>query len=169
MRGLNQYKIKKSFNYNKFNFTVCSNLENCIHPNQGKLTKKDFSRYCQCTLCEKNKNKQYGEKNKDRLKEYNKTPERINQRYKIEGYKIKGVYFTNEDYNNLLKKQKGKCACCGSKDSRRGKENRFAVDHCHKTKEVRGLLCMHCNQGIGKLGDNIEGIKKALNYLEKFK
>lgn len=42
----------------------------------------------------------------------------------------------------------------------------LCVDHDHVTGTVRGLLCNGCNHGIGKLGDNAEGVRRALAYLE---
>jgi hypothetical protein len=42
------------------------------------------------------------------------------------------------------------------------------VDHCHKTQEFRGWICKSCNHGIGKLGDDIENVLDALNYLSGF-
>ena len=65
----------------------------------------------------------------------------------------------------MFTEQKGKCACCGIRQNEL--TMRFAVDHDHDTGLIRGLLCGNCNTGIGKLGDNIEGLMKALNYLEK--
>ena len=35
------------------------------------------------------------------------------------------------------------------------------------TEKYRGFLCHFCNTGIGKLGDDIEGVTRALRYLEK--
>ena len=43
------------------------------------------------------------------------------------------------------------------------------MDHCHKTKKFRGWLCNQCNFSIGGLGDDVEGVIKALNYLCKCK
>lgn len=40
-------------------------------------------------------------------------------------------------------------------------------DHDPLTGRFRGWLCFHCNTGIGKLGDNIEGLREAIAYLEK--
>jgi hypothetical protein len=65
----------------------------------------------------------------------------------------------------MFTEQKGKCACCGIRQNEL--TMRFAVDHDHDTGLIRGLLCGNCNLGIGQLGDNIEGLMKALNYLEK--
>ena len=55
----------------------------------------------------------------------------------------------------------GYCHSCG----RKGDSLHF--DHDHKTKKYRGFLCHFCNTGIGKLGDDIEGVTRALRYLEK--
>lgn len=40
------------------------------------------------------------------------------------------------------------------------------IDHCHTTKAIRGVLCMKCNTGLGKLGDSIEAVEKVLTYLK---
>lgn len=67
-------------------------------------------------------------------------------------------------YQRLRKKQQAPplgtpCECCGST------EQKLHWDHCHETHEHRGWICNNCNTGIGKLGDNIEGVIKALDYL----
>ncbi len=41
----------------------------------------------------------------------------------------------------------------------------LAVDHCHDTGFVRGLLCNRCNVGIAQFGDNPDNIQKAIDYL----
>lgn len=40
------------------------------------------------------------------------------------------------------------------------------IDHCHKTKNVRGLLCQACNMAIGLLKDNPETAVKIAAYLK---
>jgi Recombination endonuclease VII len=55
------------------------------------------------------------------------------------------------------------CECCGN-ILISGK--RTHLDHDHATGKFRGWLCNSCNLGIGALGDSIEGIRKALTYLE---
>jgi len=54
------------------------------------------------------------------------------------------------------------CEICGSSDI-------LVVDHCHTTDTIRGALCTGCNVGIGLLGDNVEGVKKAYDYLLRFR
>jgi hypothetical protein len=67
-------------------------------------------------------------------------------------------------YNRLLSEQSYKCAICGTKDPL-GPSGEFVVDHCHYTGKIRGLLCNHCNTGLGKLGDTVESLNKAIRYL----
>ena len=69
------------------------------------------------------------------------------------------------DYDNILKKQNNRCAICNKNNSEF--KRTFAVDHNHKTKKIRGLLCINCNIGIGKFKDNIKLLKKAIKYLNK--
>jgi hypothetical protein len=39
------------------------------------------------------------------------------------------------------------------------------IDHCHRSRKVRGLLCNRCNMGMGGLGDNPSSIRNAIMYL----
>ena len=55
------------------------------------------------------------------------------------------------------------CECCG----RLPGKNSINLDHCHLSNTFRGWLCHRCNTGIGMLGDNREGILKALAYLDR--
>jgi len=69
-----------------------------------------------------------------------------------------------EEFDELLEFQGGGCAICSKPiDELRRRMN---IDHDHKNGKVRGILCSGCNTGLGHLGDNIEGLKKALYYLE---
>lgn len=43
----------------------------------------------------------------------------------------------------------------------------LAVDHCHDSGKVRGLLCNNCNNGLGRFMDNIQILKNAVKYLEE--
>src|SRR5260370_22694006 len=69
---------------------------------------------------------------------------------------------SEQEYQKLLKSQKSKCAICSSSL----KIQQPALDHCHKTHKIRGILCHPCNLGIGFLKDNILLLKSALKYLQ---
>lgn len=55
------------------------------------------------------------------------------------------------------------CECCGRPPGKLS----LALDHCHVTGEFRGWLCTSCNTAIGKLGDNLEGLYRAIAYLKR--
>ena len=55
---------------------------------------------------------------------------------------------TIADYDAMLLAQGGSCAICKSK-SAGNKGQYFAIDHCHKTGKIRGLLCITCNSRLG--------------------
>lgn len=66
------------------------------------------------------------------------------------------------EYNRMLAVQGGGCAICGGPDRRHS----LSVDHCHSTGRVRGLLCGHCNTGIGLLKDSPTMLLAAALYLQ---
>lgn len=76
---------------------------------------------------------------------------------------------TTEQVASMLHAQGGKCAICTTaiEMDNRGKRVSSAVDHCHATGKVRGMLCMHCNQGLGKFYDNPDLLRAAIQYLSK--
>lgn len=67
-----------------------------------------------------------------------------------------------EEYEIMLKKQKGNCAICEKIDENK----RLAIDHDHKTNIFRGLLCESCNRGIGLFKDLPELFIQAAQYIE---
>lgn len=72
---------------------------------------------------------------------------------------------TLTDFERLLKVQGSKCAICGATYSYGGQ--RLAVDHDHKTGEIRGLLCKACNVGLGNFNESVEILEKAVQYVLK--
>ena len=71
----------------------------------------------------------------------------------------RNVIFRNSTAGQeLLGKCKGLCMICEEKSAE-------VVDHIHGTFLARGYLCYGCNTGLGKLGDTVEGLQKAMRYL----
>jgi hypothetical protein len=64
----------------------------------------------------------------------------------------------SEQVERLRKAQNNLCAICRSAEPRH-------VDHCHDSKRVRGLLCLNCNQGIGRFEDDVTTLRRAIDYL----
>lgn len=70
------------------------------------------------------------------------------------------------DYTALLHSQKGRCAACRKKAPKPGEGRSFAVDHCHATGTVRGILCHGCNRAIGFAGDDPAVLRALAVYVE---
>lgn len=123
-----------------------------------------------CRSCHSNNNKAWQKQNPDKVKKdkksyYDKYPERVHNKELKHKYGI-----TKEEYDVLLSNQNNKCKVCEQEEltkGRGGKVRKMAVDHCHKTNKIRGLLCAKCNQALGLLDDNVESLKRAIKYLEK--
>lgn len=74
---------------------------------------------------------------------------------------------TVSKYNELYDSQNGCCAICGKHQVELVKA--LAVDHCHKTNIVRGLLCSRCNLFLGLVHDDVSILSKACDYLNGHK
>ncbi len=77
-------------------------------------------------------------------------------------FRLYGV--TPEHFDRLYVEQEGRCAICRKHQSEF--KQALSVDHDHKTKVIRGLLCNNCNLAIGKFKDNPVFLRKAADYLE---
>ncbi len=85
---------------------------------------------------------------------------------KQKNYVRKRLYgVTPEQVEAMLSAQNGCCAICETTSP--GGKGDWHVDHCHTSNVVRGLLCHHCNVGIGHLKDDISTLEKAVLYLKK--
>lgn len=94
-----------------------------------------------CKQCHYDYKTEWNRKNKDRHKAY-----QIKARFGL----------TPERHAKLLADHTG-CAMCGT-------DQNLAIDHCHKTGEVRGMLCRTCNVQLGAY----EAVKeRAAAYLAR--
>ena len=125
---------------------------------QGSKCK--YGRTNLCKVCRATKKREtYTPKNGTLKLNHNYTHR---DRYLYKKYKIR-----EKDYDRMFAEQDGTCKICRctTKSERNGYHKRLAVDHCHTTGEVRGLLCVKCNVGIGYFDDDIDVLKNAIKYL----
>ena len=66
-----------------------------------------------------------------------------------------------QDFKALQVLQQQRCAVCGCKHP-------LVVDHCHKTKRVRALLCGQCNRALGLLYEDPRRVRALLRYIQKY-
>ena len=70
---------------------------------------------------------------------------------------------TIEQYEKMIEAVNGKCEICGATCSFNG--HRLAIDHDHKTGQIKGILCKACNVGLGNFQENPVLLKRAIEYL----
>lgn len=118
--------------------------------------------YC----CKKCYNKHYhrtheGASSKRRRLYYERYPDK--KRLYKERQIAKTYGLSLDEYEVLLKKANHCCEACG----RTPNKKRLAIDHCHDSERLRGVLCDQCNLALGLLGDGPEGVKQLLDYAER--
>lgn len=113
------------------------------------------------------RNRRWKEKNHDKVLAYKRKHYRENRdKYmtleRDRQYR-KRYGITLAEYEAMLAAQGNRCAICSSEKA--GNTGQcFAVDHCHETGKVRGLLCIKCNARLGWY----ETHRKAVaNYLSR--
>lgn len=140
-------------------------------------------RHPYCRPCEQQYHREYRKKNREALnkkraayhrRRYAENPEYYRNRIKSDDPAVKKrreEYMRRfryglepEDFNRMVAEQNGLCAICGGPPGKKG----LVVDHCHTTGEVRALLCMQCNIGLGSFKDDLEVMATAIAYLRRF-
>jgi len=119
-------------------------------------------------------NSEYVKRRQEYSKKYNtKNKEKIMNNYKIhkdspefKNYYLKKYYgITLEEYNKIFELQNNKCAICKTSKPGHKRINSFFVDHDHKTKKFRGLLCNRCNIAIGQVDENTNILSAMTDYI----
>lgn len=115
----------------------------------------------QCKECVKKSVKECAERNSEKRKTYRKEYWK-NNRVRLRNYRLLKVYgISQEAYEEIYQSQSGLCAIC------KKPFDVLAVDHCHETGQVRGLLCTFCNTALGGFFDSILALESAIDYLKK--
>lgn len=77
------------------------------------------------------------------------------------------------EFNKILASQGGVCAICESNilffSRNKDAFNKLCVDHDHETGEIRGLLCLRCNVGLGVFRDSSSLLVRAAEYLDGYR
>jgi len=77
-----------------------------------------------------------------------------------------GIGITKKRWEQMFDDQGRVCAIC--KVDNPGSSKGWHLDHCHKTKTIRFILCTHCNRGLGGFRDNPDLLRMAAQMLEEF-
>lgn len=85
-------------------------------------------------------------------------------------FHLKLYGLTSKSYEALIESQKNCCAICGTGFSWTDGHNRKPhIDHDHKTKQVRAILCGRCNIGIAAFLEKPMLLHAASEYLRMWK
>lgn len=114
-----------------------------------------------CKSCHSQYQREYYLHNRDKYKTLQELNRKNSAKAEVRARSRAKMYgLTVDEYQDLKTSNDGMCHLC----NRRPGES---IDHDHETGKVRGHLCNNCNTGLGKLGDTIESLQEALNYLRK--
>ena len=131
----------------------------CKRPDIKGSTSYDYGCRCEkCTLAHKRSVQSWRVNNKEQNKKAYTNWNKKNER-SLRNSRLKRDYgITLEWYEGAFDAQGGRCAVCR-------REQKLVVDHSHRSKKVRGLLCGRCNTGIGFFQDNASLLSRAADYL----
>lgn len=143
---------------------------------------KNMGHSSYCKPCQSEYMREYYRKNRDKIKRQATEYYRVNRDEKL---KYQKGYHSNPEnkrrwkcldlqrrlgvtldwYEETLKSQGGVCAICKT-STEETEGRRLAVDHCHETGRVRGVLCTNCNKILGHAKDSTKVLLAAAAYLE---
>lgn len=156
-----------------FQCTKCCEFKEQKEFAKDKYSSRGFT--YNCKNCRNNQYKKYRLENKDKVKARNdKNKEKRKQYYAARKDYHRDLRFqrefgiTLERYNEIKDEQNSVCAICQrTEQEATNLDKNLAVDHCHTTKKVRGLLCSKCNTAVAMFKEDVETLEKAINYLKE--
>lgn len=138
---------------------ICSK---CKSPN-------DSVKHYWCKACKKSYNKIRKLNNREKLNAQKLKWQTINQKARRYGQVKSRHRMTVEHYERLLLEQGYVCAICKNPEKAKTKTKgtkSLAIDHCHVTGKIRGLLCQKCNMSLGLLNENFDSILSMAKYVQ---
>lgn len=154
-------------------------MRNCPHCNLDKDPEEFFKKRKECKPCTYIRAKERHLANPDLRKNYNLLNQEKHRKYSRDYYhknpeKVRAgsrksqlkldFGITPEHYEEMSIAQNHLCKICNKPETYKNRS--LAVDHCHITGKVRGLLCMACNVGLGNFKDDENLLMKAIEYLK---
>ena len=124
-----------------------------------------------CKSCRREIYKKWynSEKGQEKTKKYSKeyySREDVRERQRRNRIE-KTFNISYNDYEKMVIFQDNKCEICGNPETD-SRHKFLSIDHNHRTKEVRGLLCNLCNKALGLFKDNLTVLKSAVKYIRKY-
>ncbi len=138
----------------------CNTLKELPQFNKAKNTVSKLTSHCKLCLREARLlRKQPGYIVPPKKKRINKG-KRHNRLMKTFGWSL-------DLYNTILEGQNNVCGICKGLETSKiaGKVIALAIDHCHDSGVIRGLLCKKCNIDLGYFRDNPKFLIAAAEYL----
>jgi hypothetical protein len=111
--------------------------------------------------------KAYNYNNKDKINARYNEIRKINPQKNRDAVKKHKYSITSEQFEQMLKAQDYKCKICKIETGELSKA--LHIDHCHKSGNIRGLLCNKCNVLLGFARDDENILLNAIEYLAKIK
>lgn len=123
----------------------------------------------ECKPCLRARRTQFRYSNPEEYRKQNRENARKKRQRQVDrcgaAKSVLAVYDLTEDqFIALREKQGNRCSICGQTPHA---PERFHIDHDHATGAIRGLLCRHCNSGLGFFKDDVGRLAAAIGYLSR--
>lgn len=116
-----------------------------------------------CTRCHNSRSKKTTAQNTECMRKYRERHPARYARYKLRN-RVAQYGLSFDAYTAMLTACGNRCQICGAPGENE-KCGRLHIDHCHRSGQARGLLCMLCNIALGAVDDDIARLRAAILYL----
>lgn len=136
-----------------------------VKQKKKRIEKEKLTGLKKCSVCGK-------EKSLDNFHISSKNEKTSRCKSCVSGAFLRYRYKISEtEFWTILKNQNKECAICKNSlpitEGNIWRPKTVAVDHCHKTNKVRGILCSNCNTGLGMFKDSPRNLQFAIEYLKE--